>query len=74
MYLTIVQTLRDKSPAEVARLIRSAPQYITNNDLIGVINQFIPNDDTNHFIVLQQVNMFSGVIEIREQVEKWLAS
>lgn len=74
MSLNIVQTLRSKPSHEAARLIGSAPQFITDYNLINLLNMYDLNNKKNDGNLARQINMFAGVPGLKEQVAKWLAS
>ena len=72
--MNVVQTLRAKPSYEAARLIGSAPQYIKDYNFVNLLNQFDLNNKKNDNNLIKQLNMFSGVPELREQISAWLAS
>jgi hypothetical protein len=81
MSLNIVQNLRGMPSSEAARLIGTAPQYIKNDNLINLLNQFNYNfnsknktDVQNDNRLIQQINMFSSVPGLKQQVSEWLSS
>lgn len=81
MSLNIVQELRKMSSSDAARLIGTAPQYIKNDNLINILNQFNynfnsknKNDVLNDQRLIQQVNLFANIPDLKEQVSKWLSS
>jgi hypothetical protein len=74
MSLNIVQVLRGMPSYEAARLIGSAPQFITDFNLINTLNQFDLNNKRNDAALIRQINMFAGVPGLKDQVAKWLAS
>jgi hypothetical protein len=47
MSLRIVETLRRLGPGDAARLIGTAPQFITDSNLINVLNQYDLNNNKN---------------------------
>ena len=81
MSLDIIQTLRSKPSFEAARLIGSAPQFIKNDNLINLLNQYDYNLNTkdknammNDQRLIQQINLFSSIPGLKEDVKKWLSS
>ena len=74
MYLTIIQSLRNKPGFEAARLIGCASQYITDANLINILNQFDLNNKKNDANIIKQINMFASIPGIKEQVAAWLSS
>lgn len=81
MSLNIIQELRKMPSSEAARLIGNAPQYIKNDNLINLLNQFNynfnsknKNDVQNDNRLIQQINIFSSVPELKQQVSEWLSS
>jgi hypothetical protein len=81
MSLNIIQELQRMSSSEAARLIGSAPQYIKNDNLINILNQYNynfnsknKNDVQNNNRLIQQINMFASIPGIKQQVSEWLNS
>ena len=81
MSLNIIQELQRMSSSEAARLIGSAPQYIKNDNLINILNQYNynfnsknKNDVQNNNRLIQQINMFASIPRIKQQVSEWLNS
>jgi hypothetical protein len=81
MSLNIIQELQRMSSSEAARLIGSAPQYIKNDNLINILNQYNynfnsknKNDVQNNNRLIQQINMFTSIPGIKQQVSEWLNS
>jgi hypothetical protein len=67
--------------SDATRLIGTAPQYIKNDNLINLLNQFNLNfnsknktDVQNDNRLIQQINMFSSVPGLKQQVSEWLSS
>ena len=80
MSLNIVSALRSKPAHEVARLIGIAPQYITNNNFVNLLNQYELNPNSNNRIaeqndrrLEQQFSMFAATPQLRNQIDKWLS-
>ena len=74
MPLNIVQTLRSKPSYEAARLIGSMSKYITDTNLINIMNQYDLNSKAKDKTLMLQIGMFDGVPGLQEQVTKWLTS
>ena len=81
MSLNIIQELQRMSSSEAARLIGSAPQYIKNDNLINILNQYNynfnsknKNDVQNNNRLIQQINIFASIPGIKQQVSEWLNS
>lgn len=74
MSLNIVQTLRGKPAYEAARLIGIAPQHISDMNLVNLLNQYDLNSKKNDAMLIQQLNLFSSIPGMKEQVQKWLRS
>ena len=74
MPLHIVQTLRTKPGYEAARLIGSMSQFITDTNLINIMNQYDLNSKAKDKTLILQIGMFDGVPGLQEQVTKWLSS
>lgn len=72
MLRTVVATLR--SSGEAVRLIGSAPQFISDSNFINLLNQYDYNNSRNDSRLQQQINLFSGVPGINEQITRWLSS
>jgi hypothetical protein len=80
MSLNIVSTLRSKPAHEAARLIGVAPQYITDNNFVNLLNQYELNRNSNNRIaeqndmrLEQQFSMFGATPQLRNQIDKWLS-
>ena len=81
MSLNIVSTLRSKPAHEAARLIGIAPQYITNNNFVNLLNQYELNPNSNNRMAKnndlrleQQFSMFAGIPQLKNEIDKWLSS
>lgn len=81
MSLKIIQELQGMSSSEAARLIGIAPQYIKNDNLINILNQYNynynsknKNDVQNNNRLIQQINMFASVPGLKQHVSEWLNS
>ena len=74
MSLNIIQELRKKPSFEAARLIGNARQYIQNDNLINLLNQYDFNNKKNDNILIKQLNMFIVIPDIRNQITLWLSS
>ena len=80
MSLNIVSTLRSKPAHEAARLIGIAPQYITNNNFVNLLNQYELNPNSNNRMAKnndlrleQQFSMFAGIPQLKNEIDKWLS-
>lgn len=81
MSLSIVQTLRSKPVHEAARLIGSAPHFITDANLLNLLNQYELNGNPKDAksrqkdaVLTQQLNLFAGIPGLQQQVSQWLHS
>ncbi len=74
MSLNIVQTLRSVPAYEAARLIGSAPQFISDTNLINLLNMYDLNNKKNDAMLIRQLNMFASIPGLKEQVQTWLKS
>jgi hypothetical protein len=81
MSLDIIQTLRSKPSFEAARLIGLAPQFIKNDNLVNLLNQYDYNQNKkdknammNEQRLIQQINLFSSIPGLKEDINKWLSS
>jgi|APCry1669190731_1035312.scaffolds.fasta_scaffold00972_2 hypothetical protein len=72
--LNIVQRLRAKPAHEAMRLIGSAPRYITDSNLVNLLNQYDFNSRKNDARLIQQLRAFDGVPGLKAQVDTWLSS
>jgi hypothetical protein len=72
MLRTVVNTLR--SSGDAARLIGVASNFISDSNFINVLNQYDYNSSRNDSRLQQQLNLFSGVPGINEQISRWLSS
>jgi hypothetical protein len=72
--LNIVQRLRAKPAHEAMRLIGSAPRYITDSNLVNILNQYDPNSKKKDVRLIQQLRAFDGVPGLKAQVDTWLSS
>ena len=72
--MDVVRTLRANGVGEAARLIGSAPQYVTDTNFINLLNQYDFNDKKKDAGLNSQLSLFTGVPGLREQVKKWLSS
>lgn len=80
MSLNIVSTLRSKPAHEAARLIGLAPQYITDDNFVNLLNQYELNRHSDNRIAAQndrrleqQFSMFEATPQLRNEVDKWLS-
>jgi hypothetical protein len=80
MSLNIVSSLRSKPAHEAARLIGIAPQYITNNNFVNLLNQYELNRNSDNRIAAQndrrleqQFSMFAGIPQLKNEIDKWLS-
>jgi hypothetical protein len=74
MSLNIVQALRSKSVTEASRLLGFASTYISDRNLVNILNQYDLNHKRNDAQLIQQLHAFAGVPGLKEQVARWLAS
>lgn len=74
MFNNIVGELRSKPAFEAARLIGNARTYINDDNFINILNQYDYNNKKNDGNLIKQINMFSSVPGLAEQVNKWLKS
>ncbi len=74
MSLRIVETLRRLGAGDAARLIGTAPQFITDSNLINVLNQYDLNNNKNDAQLIRTINLFASIPGLKEQVARWLKS
>ena len=72
--MNIVLTLRSKPSHEAARLIGNASQYISDFNLINLLNMYDLNSKKNDAILMRQLVAFAGVPGLKEQISAWLSS
>jgi hypothetical protein len=76
--MDVASSLRGKGSGNAARLIGSAPNYITDTNFINLLNMYELNasKDTprKDAMLNSQFGAFSGIPGMKEQVRKWLSS
>ena len=66
--------LSTKPPSECARLIGDARKYITNDNLVNLIQGFDVNNHKKNMKFKNQLLMFSEIPGLREEVDEWMNS
>lgn len=66
--------LASKPPAECARLIADAGQYITNVSLVKLIQGFDTHNHKKNMKFKNQLMMFSEFPGLKEEVDEWMNS
>ena len=76
MSTMIISSLRSKNIGEQARLLGCIREYITNDALLNMLQGYdLNNKDAKVDTRLQsQLNAFSGVPGLNEQIHTWLSS
>ena len=74
MVSRIISTLRSKSVGEQVRLIGSVRNYIQNDNLINLLQNYDYNSKKNDAALAAQLSSFSGVPGLNEKVTAWLNS
>jgi len=70
----IVQALRNKPVAEASRLLGFASTYISDRNLVNILNQYDLNHKRNDVQLTRQLHAFANVPGLKEQVARWLSS
>jgi hypothetical protein len=70
----IISTLRKLSVGEQVRLLGSVKNYVKNDNLANLLQNYDINNTTNDKILISQLQAFAGVPGLREQVNAWLSS
>jgi hypothetical protein len=66
--------LATKPSAECARLLGNARQYIHNDQLINLLQNFDVNNHKKNMKFKNQLLSFSNIPGIKEQVDQWMKS
>ena len=74
MVSRIIPTLRSKPINEQVRLIGSVRNYIQNDNLINLLQNYDYNSKKNDAALASQLSSFSGVPGLDEKVTAWLNS
>ena len=70
----IISVLRSKPVGEQVRLIGNARNYIDNDNLINLLQNYDYNSKKNDAALASQLSSFSGVPGLKEKVAAWLNS
>lgn len=70
----IISTLRKLPVGEQVRLLGSVRSYIKDDNLINLLQNYDFNSKKNDAILASQLQAFSGVPGLKEQVSAWLSS
>jgi hypothetical protein len=70
----IATFLATKPPSECARLLGNARQYIHNDQLINLLQNFDVNNHKKNMKFKNQLLMFSDIPGLKEQVDEWMNS
>jgi hypothetical protein len=70
----IASFLATKPPAECARLIADARQYITNDSLVKLIQGFDTHNHKKNMKFKNQLLLFSDIPGLKEEVDEWMNS
>jgi len=70
----IISTLRKLSVGEQVRLLGSVKNYVKNDNLANLLQNYDINNTTNDKILASQLQAFSGVPGLKEQVAAWITS
>jgi hypothetical protein len=68
----IISTLRSKPQGEQARLIGNMRNYITDFNLINLMNSYDINSKKSDNMLQGQLGSFESVPGLKEQVKVWL--
>jgi len=66
--------LATKSSSECARLLGNVRQYITNDNLLNILQNFDVNNHKKNMKFKNQLLMFSNVPGLKQQVDAWMNS
>jgi hypothetical protein len=66
--------LASKPPAECARLLANAPQYITNTALLNLMRSFDAHNHKKNMKFKNQLIILSEVPGLSEEVDEWMNS
>jgi hypothetical protein len=66
--------LATKPAPECARLLGNARQYITNDNLLNLLQNFDINNHKKNMKFKNQLLSFSNIPGIKEQVNQWMKS
>jgi hypothetical protein len=66
--------LATKPAPECARLLGNARQYITNDNLLNLLQNFDINNHKKNMKFKNQLLSFSNIPGIKEQVDQWMKS
>jgi len=70
----IIPTLRSKGQGEQARLIGNMRNYITDFNLINLMNSYDINSNRSDKMLQGQLYSFDTVPGLKEQIKAWLSS
>jgi hypothetical protein len=70
----IISILRSKSQAEQARLIGNMRNYITDFQLINLMNSYNINSKLSDNMIQGQLYAFDTVPGLKDQIKAWLSS
>jgi hypothetical protein len=70
----IIPTLRSKSQGEQARLIGNMRNYITDFNLINLMNSYDINSNRSDNMLKGQLYSFDTVPGLKDQIKAWLSS
>jgi hypothetical protein len=66
--------LATKPAPECGRLLGNARQYITNDNLLNLLQNFDINNHKKNMKFKNQLLSFSNIPGIKEQVDQWMKS
>ena len=66
--------LSTKPASESARLLGNARQYIHNDQLLNLLQNFDVNNHKKNMKFKNQLLMFSDIPGLKEQVDEWMSS
>lgn len=70
----IISTLRSKPQGEQARLIGNMRNYITDFNLINLMNSYDINSNRSDKMLQGQLMSFNTIPGLKEQIKAWLSS
>jgi hypothetical protein len=70
----IIPTLRSKPFGEQARLLGSIRNYIKDDNLTNLLQNYDYNSKANDKMLSAQLNSFANIPGLDQQVRQWLSS
>jgi hypothetical protein len=74
MASSIIATLRSKSMMEQLELLGALRSHVMNDGFINLLQNYDLNSKKKDKALQMQLNAFSGIPGLNEQIAKWLVS